>query len=613
MKWPYRSLKIPLNRGFYNDLKANFSDIADDFKELMTRIDNIISSSPQPSEVVDIRTDSNGEVFITAKARIDQIEKDTGYGFNIKGRKFGAIGDGNSHPLSQKYASLAAAQVMYPFATSLTQEIDSCALQKAINTGIGRVICSDGTFIVSEWNPTSDLKVVGNGMGKTILKLKDGYNSYMTWAGSIHDFSLEDITLDGNITNNTTTQTSLLEFRECYNLIFKRVRFANHGNFFMVSLDACYPGDALVPYMNLFSECEFDNFHTAGVMNTVLNSTRTKAGGNLFIDRCVFKNSIKQVGSAGVFVQKGSEHVKIFSCQFENMKDSASIITGGENITVAFCSGHTNAASLWFGTNGEESQMKNVHIIGNDFKSDTDTPCGISMVEGFTVLGNNFSESGLEGLYIIRSWYGTVGGNTLLNNGNFAQASTLGRANGVTITDSGVTTDECHDITFEGNTISDTRGAATKTQEYGINFVSWGRDITVTNNRLKGNKLGRIKTIPGRITDALIKNNQDMNYKLVAPGWSYTVDWSESPSIGLTLYATLGGLLDFTNGIRGDTYVLKISQDATGGRTIASWGANIKFPGGVAPSISQGANKTDILTFFYDGTNYYLQSIQQNM
>lgn len=49
-------------------------------------------------------------------------------------KTYGAIADGNSHPLSTIYATLAAAQVVYSFATALTDEIDYCALQKAINT-----------------------------------------------------------------------------------------------------------------------------------------------------------------------------------------------------------------------------------------------------------------------------------------------------------------------------------------------------------------------------------------------------------------------------------------------------------------------------------------------
>lgn len=48
-------------------------------------------------------------------------------------RDFGAIGDNVAHPLSERFSSLAMAQVVYPFATSLDQTIDWAAAQAAIN------------------------------------------------------------------------------------------------------------------------------------------------------------------------------------------------------------------------------------------------------------------------------------------------------------------------------------------------------------------------------------------------------------------------------------------------------------------------------------------------
>lgn len=50
---------------------------------------------------------------------------------NIK--DFGAIGDGQLHPLSEKFSTLAAAQMVYPFVTSLTQTQDYAGTQAAIN------------------------------------------------------------------------------------------------------------------------------------------------------------------------------------------------------------------------------------------------------------------------------------------------------------------------------------------------------------------------------------------------------------------------------------------------------------------------------------------------
>jgi hypothetical protein len=50
---------------------------------------------------------------------------------------FGAIADGATHPLSSVYANLPAAQAVYSFATSLTQEIDYCACKQMSNTALG--------------------------------------------------------------------------------------------------------------------------------------------------------------------------------------------------------------------------------------------------------------------------------------------------------------------------------------------------------------------------------------------------------------------------------------------------------------------------------------------
>ncbi|MGP9819165.1 hypothetical protein ACTZWW_04040 [Salinarimonas sp. NSM] len=51
---------------------------------------------------------------------------------------YGAIGDGQSHPLSESYATLEAAQAVFPCATSLAQEHDLVAIQTMLDEG-GRI------------------------------------------------------------------------------------------------------------------------------------------------------------------------------------------------------------------------------------------------------------------------------------------------------------------------------------------------------------------------------------------------------------------------------------------------------------------------------------------
>lgn len=72
---------------------------------------------------------------------------------NVK--DFGAIGDGSSHPLSSVYSTLAQAQAVYPFVTSLSQEIDWASIQSALKyiLSSGRrstVFVPPGTYYISD-------------------------------------------------------------------------------------------------------------------------------------------------------------------------------------------------------------------------------------------------------------------------------------------------------------------------------------------------------------------------------------------------------------------------------------------------------------------------------
>src|SRR6476660_5860441 len=69
-------------------------------------------------------------------------------------RDLGALGDGRSHPLSERYGSLSEAQADYPHAESLADEIDWAAIQAAINLAKafqgGTLWFPRGTYICSK-------------------------------------------------------------------------------------------------------------------------------------------------------------------------------------------------------------------------------------------------------------------------------------------------------------------------------------------------------------------------------------------------------------------------------------------------------------------------------
>jgi hypothetical protein len=80
-----------------------------------------------------------------------------------------------------------------------------------------------------------------------------------------------------------------------------------------------------------------------------------------------------------------------------------------------------------------------------------------------------------------------------------------------------------------------------------------------------------------------------------------TVDWSAALAQKVTL--TGNCTFTFSNPVAGAVYVLELWQDGTGSRTV-TWPASVKWAGGTAPTLTTTANKMDLITLYYDGTNY---------
>lgn len=80
-----------------------------------------------------------------------------------------------------------------------------------------------------------------------------------------------------------------------------------------------------------------------------------------------------------------------------------------------------------------------------------------------------------------------------------------------------------------------------------------------------------------------------------------TIDWSNGVIQKLTLTASC--VLTFTNPSLGRLQI-KLIQDGTGNRTV-NFPVTCKWEGGAAPILSVTANAIDIVSFFYDGTNYF--------
>jgi len=82
-----------------------------------------------------------------------------------------------------------------------------------------------------------------------------------------------------------------------------------------------------------------------------------------------------------------------------------------------------------------------------------------------------------------------------------------------------------------------------------------------------------------------------------------TIDWK----LGNKFYFTFGAQNETFTFIAPTTVTsltLVLKQDGTGSRTV-TWASGILWVGGVAPTLTTAANAIDIVTFYFDGTNYY--------
>lgn len=85
-----------------------------------------------------------------------------------------------------------------------------------------------------------------------------------------------------------------------------------------------------------------------------------------------------------------------------------------------------------------------------------------------------------------------------------------------------------------------------------------------------------------------------------SPGYSASValDFATSNNFAITLTGNLT-LANPTNVAAGQSGVVRLVQDGTGGRTV-SFGANWKFEGGTAPTLSVASNAIDLLVYYTD-------------
>jgi hypothetical protein len=193
-------------------------------------------------------------------------------------RTLGAIADGDPNPLSDTFATLAAAQMVYPFATSLSQGIDYCACKLASNIALGsdgsengdsfatgfnkQIYIPAGTYVFGNdtWlvRNASGAKFFGDGRRATKLQSNNTVLAFDgLWYSQIEDMELDCLTssgivaldIDGNVPGHPYATRSV------QGVTIKDVLVSGGGSTYAMAL--CRLGGSGAQG----SECQFINLH----------------------------------------------------------------------------------------------------------------------------------------------------------------------------------------------------------------------------------------------------------------------------------------------------------------------------------------------------------------
>jgi hypothetical protein len=82
-----------------------------------------------------------------------------------------------------------------------------------------------------------------------------------------------------------------------------------------------------------------------------------------------------------------------------------------------------------------------------------------------------------------------------------------------------------------------------------------------------------------------------------------TINWANG-NVQYVQLASGANVVTFTGAQSGGRYLLELKQPSSGAAGTVTWDANVKWSGGTAPTLTLTNGQTDILTFYYNGTNY---------
>ena len=191
---------------------------------------------------------------------------------------FGAIGDGTSHKLSERYTTLAEAQKVYPHAVSLDDEIDWCALIAffmAFKTNVESHIRFDwsGKFVINK--PLSLIDTTGSFVKSMFGDLKLLLNNF--------GVSMYVLRLHGRGLNlqATTISLNVARLAKYGILVGSKNKEGGHNNInFGLKLGSCFIDNARIDNIHFSDGSMFNSidFYRGGGSGATMNDHKVWAG-----------------------------------------------------------------------------------------------------------------------------------------------------------------------------------------------------------------------------------------------------------------------------------------------------------------------------------------------
>jgi len=161
-----------------------------------------------------------------------------------------------------------------------------------------------------------------------------------------------------------------------------------------------------------------------------------------------------------------------------------------------------------------------------------------------------------------------------------------------------------------GNNLLIGTGAAAKS----LVFMTGGTTQS-TNERMRIDGSGNVAIGKTSATYKLdVRGRGSFDSTVAAPSYtstiqaltSGTITWDQTKGATATVTLTGNSTLSITNAVAGMYGLIKVKQDATGSRTLTlPAGSKVINGGGGVVALTTAANAVDVLSYFYDGTNYF--------